>query len=116
MKKLKEVQGNFDYSAFTKYLQRIAGENRSSTTAKSIVVNIEHYISELPRDSKTSDTDLLLNRKSIEAYYVHLKEKGLQATTLAEKLRRMQMALQFILHQIDDTPLEIKHSYTGKVN
>ena len=105
--KLKETSttGNFDYNAFAKYLQGIAGGNKSLTTAKSITADIQRFINQTSRGSTTTDTDLLLSRKAIESYFVHLKsERDLQATTLAEKLRRIRMAIKFILHNVDSTP------------
>jgi len=46
LKEIKSSTGNFDYNAFTQYLQGPAGGNRSLTTAKAITADIEHFISQ----------------------------------------------------------------------
>ena len=69
LKKLKALgasPGDFNYSAFTEYLQGIAGGHRSLTTGKAIVADIERYITTLSQGSYTTKTDLLLHRKSID--------------------------------------------------
>lgn len=53
---------------------------------------------------------LLLNHKNLEMYYRHLKNnKKYKATTNAEKLRRLKMAIRFIIHeQHEDQSLYFK--------
>ena len=91
LSKLKQVPSNsstviqFDYNAFTAYLQGIAGGNRTFSTAKSIAADVNKFISQAPKTSSTTDSELLLNRKAIEAYFVSLKAKEYKPTTIAEK-------------------------------
>lgn len=49
-----------------------------------------------------SALEMLMNRKNLENFYHILKdEKQYKPTTIAEKLRRLKMAIQFILHELD---------------
>ena len=55
--------------------------------------------------STTTDTELLLSRKALETYFVHLKSsQGYQPTIIAEKLRQMKKDIEFTIHEADNTP------------
>ena len=78
---------------------------KSKTTAKSIAADIEKFLNYCPRNSNTTDKELLFSRKAIEAYFVHLEAtKEYQPTTIVDKLRRISSAIMFILYDTDDTP------------
>jgi len=108
---------SFNYETFTNYLQGIAGGNRSLTTAKSITKDVQTFMAHSTfqgSKSTESDVDLLLNKKAIEAFFIYLKNQTYQPTTIAEKLRRIKMAIQFILHQTDSTPVGEKIYIRGQ--
>ena len=92
----------FDYEMFQRYLQGIAGGNRSQETAKAISHDVQLFFDSTPHCSSTSALHILLNNRNLEEFYNLLKdERQYKPTTVAEKLRRMKMAIQFLLHQRD---------------
>jgi len=88
---------------FKNYLEGIAGGNRSSTTSTSIVRDIQRFYSMVtPRGDKYLN-GTLMSRKMLEIYYSQLKGRiGYEPTTIAEKLRRISMAIGFIIHENAD--------------
>jgi len=62
----------FDYKTFVNYLQGIVDGNRSQPTAKSITNDVQTFMTYSYQGSKTTDVDLLFNRKAIEVF-VYLK-------------------------------------------
>lgn len=96
----------FNYDAFMAYLQGIAGGNRSLTTSKSIAADVMKFFSQSARTSTMTDKDLLLSKKALEAYFVYLKTtKEFKPSTISEKLRRMKMAIRFVIHESDNDPV-----------
>ena len=75
------------------------GGNKSTETAKSIVNDVEKFLSNCSHSSpSTTSTDLLLNKKVLQNYYDKLKD-NYQPTTVAEKLRQVKMAINFLIHE-----------------
>jgi len=94
---------SFDFKAFSSYLQGIAGGNRSSNTASSIVSDVQRYISFSASGSTTTDNNIILQRQSLETYFNHLKiELKFKPTTILEKMRRIGMAIKFLQHHCED--------------
>ena len=101
----KSPQSKSFYDRFVEYLLGIAGGNKSLLSATSIANDVVKFLSQSAGSSTTTDTELLLSRKALETYFVHLKSaQGYQPTTIAEKLRRMEKAIEFIIHEADNTP------------
>ena len=99
----------FNFSQFKEYLEGIAGGNRSATTAVSIVRDIERFFHTVtPKRSKFYQQHLL-SPKLLEQYYHFLQvTNNFKPTTNAEKLRRIKMAIRFILHNGTDQEIYIK--------
>ena len=93
------------------YLQGVGG-NKSIETSKSIVSDVEKYLTNCSHSSSTkSATDLLLDRKVLQAHYDKLKNIY-QPTTITEKLRRLKMAIDFLNHTQDDDDMYMKATRT----
>ena len=90
----------FNFTRFKEYLEGIAGGNRSPSTSTAIVRDIQRFFQTMtPKRSKFYE-QLLLNPTLLEQYYHHLKATNkYKPTTNAEKLRRIKMAIKFILHE-----------------
>ena len=74
------------------------GGNKSIQKAKSIANDIEKFLSNCAHSStsKTS-ADLLLNRQVLQDHYDKLNN-DYQPTTVAEKLRQIRIAINFLIH------------------
>ena len=81
------------------------GGNKSIETAKSIANDVEKFLSNCDHSStsKTS-ADLLLNRQGLQNHYDKLKD-DYQPTTVAEKLRRLRIAINFLRHKAVPIPI-----------
>ena len=89
----------FNFTKFKQYLEGIAGGNRSPTTATAIVRDIQRFFETVTPTGSTFTSAILLNLKVIEKYYHHLKTAHkFKPTTSAEKLRRLKMAIKYIIH------------------
>jgi len=85
---------------FKQYLEGIAGGNRSPTTSTSIARDIQKFYSTVTPSREKFLNTTLMNCKSMEVYYNYLKgRKQYEATTIAEKLRRLSMAIGFVIHE-----------------
>ena len=107
-------QLTFNFERFKEYLEGIAGGNRSATTATSIVRDIHRFfLTIMPKKSKFYQ-QYLLNQNQLERYYHYLRiTNKFKPTTNAEKLRRIKMAIKFILHNNEmNQELYIKGSRT----
>ena len=90
----------FSFTRFKEFLEGIAGGNRSQSTSTAIVRDIQKFFQTMtPKKSKFYE-HYLLDPTILEQYYHHLKvTQKYKSTTNAEKLRRIKMAIKFILHQ-----------------
>lgn len=91
----------FDYAEFNEYLTSIAGGMKSKTSAKSIVTDVQKYFYFCDSTSnKNPYFDLLLNMSHLKNYLQHLQQHFvLAATTISEKIRRLKLAIEYILHK-----------------
>lgn len=91
---------NFNFTQFKQFLEGIAGGNRSTETSTAIVRDLQTFYSTVtPRGSRFLNTTIM-DRKSLENYYNHLKvQRKYKPTTTAEKLRRLGMAIGFVIHE-----------------
>ena len=110
---------------FQKYLEGISGGNKSSSTASTIVKDVSLYFDYVPQSSNTTHTDQkkLFNRKCLKEFYHHMKnELNYKPSTLAEKLRRLRKAVDFVAHEnftdakIHQTSLQYKTLLTSWIN
>lgn len=107
--KMATIDHDFDFEQFRHYLQGVGGNKFADT--KSILNNVGGFLNGYyHRSSLTTPTDLLLNRKVLENYHHQLKKN--QPTTMTEKLRRIRMAINFVMHENDDDDLYIKGKRT----
>ena len=99
----------FNFSHFKEYLEGIAGGNRSATTANSIVRDIERFFRIVTPKQSRFYHQHLFSAKLLEEYYHFLRVNNkFKPTTNAEKLRRLKMAIKFILHNGTDQQIYIK--------
>ena len=90
-------------------MQGIAGGNRSSETATAIVRDVQNFFQTMTARGDQFRIKLLLNQKNLERYYHFLKtNKQYKPTTNAEKLRRIKLAIKFIMHMQDNQALYVK--------
>ena len=91
---------HFDFDEFQQYLG--VGGNRSTMTAIAIVNDVKLFFNLTPNSSKSTDDnkDKLFNHKYLEHFY-HSMKKELQyaPSTIAEKLKRLKKAMEFVAHQ-----------------
>lgn len=111
------MKNNFNFTAFKQYLEGIAGGNRSSTTSTSIVRDVQRFYIEVTPDGDNFWNSTVLSLKHLELYYGQLKRKNqCKATTAAEKLRRLCMAIGFIMHEnAEDEKVYIRGSQVRDV-
>ena len=84
-------------------MQGIAGGNRSSETATTIVRDLQVFFQTMTPRGDQFKIKILLNQKNLEHYYHHLKtSKKYKPTTNAEKLRRLRLAIRFLLHNQEE--------------
>ena len=103
-------EADFSYDAFMQYLQGVGGNK--SITSKSIVSDVEKYLTNCSHGSSTkSATDLLLDKKVLQAHYDKSKDIY-QPTTITEKLRRLKMAIEFLNHTHDNEEVYMKATRT----
>ena len=91
----------FNFTGFTKYLEGIAGGNRNKDVAKAIVRDVKLFFESTPDRSK-NDIDILFNKANLESYFQKLlSERQYKPTTLSEKIRRMKLAIKYVIHSED---------------
>ena len=89
----------FDYAGFIEYLTSIAGGKKSTTTAKSIVADIQNYFYFTSSNNRKPCYDLLLDMSHLKNYLQYLQQHFVfAATTISEKIRRLRLAIEYILH------------------
>ena len=78
----------FDFNGFTKYLTSIAGGQKSVSTAKAIVADIQNYFCFISESHKPH-YDLLLDMENLQNYLQYLQQHfSFAATTISEKIRK----------------------------
>ena len=104
----------FDIEGFVGYLQTIAGGKKTKDVAKSIAADVDKFFNTSPHSSthryaiplttecSSNHTytnryyDVLLNIENLYNYIKELQDvKGFAPTTVAEKLRRLQLAVDY---------------------
>ena len=97
------MKHTFSFTRFKQYLEGIAGGNHSTDTSTAIVRDLQTFYSTItPRGNKFVNSTIM-NRKSLEKYYNHIKgRRQYKPTTTAEKLRRLSMAIGFLMHENAD--------------
>ena len=100
-----DEHAEFDYGLFQQYLQGIAGGNRSQETAAAITHDVQLFFDSLSHSSSMQSTSIefLFNPKNLENFYHFVKRQQHKPTIASEKLRRVKMAIQFILHETSDS-------------
>ena len=102
---------HFDYEGFHTYLN--VTFNKSNETVMAISKDIEIYL----KETKTNETDTmkLLNLQQLEAFLKVMKDtKKFKPTTRATKIRRLKLALKYILRNQDDQ--EVYHRGNRVIN
>jgi len=90
------VAVNFDSEGFLDYLQSLVGRKRSLTAAKAIAVDVIKYYECFPTQNSYYET--ILNMENLRAYLQSVQEdRGYSATTIAEKIRRLRNAVDFVM-------------------
>lgn len=91
----------FDFAGFANYLQGIAGGNKSKDSSKMIVRDVELFFQSTPCTSR-NDIDKLFNKGNLENFFQKiLNERHYKPTTLSEKIRRMKLAIKYVIHAED---------------
>jgi len=97
---LKVALEDFDYLSFMEYLTSIAGGRKNKSSATAIVAEIKTYYKFTTQSATPAKHyyDYLLNLQYLKAYLDYLQE-GCQfaPTTISEKIRRLRLAMEFIL-------------------
>ena len=53
--------------------------------------------------TQSGTIELLFNTKTLENYYQFLKSRDYKPTTASEKLRQLKLAIQFLIHETNDS-------------
>ena len=97
----KKCSNAFDFNDFASYLEGIAGGNRSRNTSKAIVADLKLFFSLMPTSS-SSYIATLFNKSNLERFcYILINERGYKPTTITEKIRRLKMAIKYVIHTED---------------
>ena len=84
-------------------MEGIAGGNRSATTSTAIVRDVQRFFTEITPCGEPFLNGNVVKLKLLEMFYNHLKRTmKCKPTTAAEKLRRVCMAISFIMHENAD--------------
>ena len=91
----------FNFNGFANYLEGIAGGNRSRETSKAIVADLKLFFLLTPANS-SSYVDRLFNKSNLEGFFHTLiTEREYKPTTITEKIRRLKMAIKYVMHTED---------------
>jgi len=98
---LKKKEVNFDIDSLIAYLQTLDGGNKAYEPAEAIAAHVQGYF------QYTTPTQppyaALLNFHSLTNYFTHLKKTmKFSATTIAEKLRALRQAIEYVIYQQSD--------------
>jgi len=75
--------------------------NKNNDTAMAIIRDVKMYLKET--DMAEPDLNKLLNIKQLESFMKKMKDqKEYKATTMAEKLRRIRLAIKYMTRGKDD--------------
>lgn len=94
----------FDIEKFKSFLQGIDGGSKSYEIAKAITNDIIYFFNSIPCSSTSIPmaNDMLLNLENLENFFQSIKkERSYKPTTQQEKLRRLKMAIQFVMREQD---------------
>lgn len=95
------ISCHFDFEGFSTCLQGIAGGSCSSDTANAIVADVKLFFSLTPARS-FSYVDTLINKPTLEQFIQYLVTlRGYKPMIIAEKIRRMKMAIKYVTHAED---------------
>ena len=101
----------FNFDGFGNYLEGIAGGSRNRDTAKAIVRDVELFFKSTSSAFTSSDIEKLFNKLNLETFFQKLlHERNYKPTTIAEKIRRMKLAIKFVIHK-EDSMLTNKELY-----
>ena len=87
-----------DFEEFKVYLR--VTQNKNKETTESIARDVRMYLNQ-NKTSTESDYNKLLNIQQLETF-VEVMSDQYKPTTRAEKLRRIKLAIKFIIRQNDD--------------
>ena len=101
----EEYPTQFDVTAFESYLTTIRDASR---TSRSVCNDIKYFFT-YKQYKQESPTNIILNRKNVREYIGHLKNvKGLQGTTIAEKMTRLRTAIDYLTEEDDSIKVNAK--------
>ena len=71
----------------------------------AIVHDVQLFFDSTSHSSSSTSTSsqFLFNSKNLESFYHFIKMRKYQPTTISEKLRRVRMAIQFVLHETEES-------------
>jgi len=96
---------NFDSEGFLNYLQSRAGGKREEKVARPIVSEVIKFYQQFEPSKNYYDT--LLNIQNLTTYIQAISEaKPLCATTIGEKLRRFQAAIDYVDYRENATAID----------
>lgn len=104
---MQENRKEFNFEGFTAYLRTPTGGYRNKATAQSITSDLIMFFNTTPIANSDiyNNIDSLFDKTTLESFLCHIKIiKNYKATTITEKIRRLKLAIQYImdLHKSDD--------------
>jgi len=92
----------FNFAGFARCLEGIAGGNRNKDASKAIIRDVHLFFQKTPAKS-SSDIDDLFYKSNLELFLKSFFLKGVtnRLYTLSEKIRRMKLAIQYVIHSED---------------
>ena len=98
---LKRTDVVFDIEDFTKYLQTMEGGNKDLLPAQAVAAHVKGFFRFTPET--TPPHKALITYQSLQQYFTHLKSTmKFSATTIAEKLRAVRQAIEYVGYQHKD--------------
>ena len=100
------TSNKFNFEGFTAYLRSTAGGNRNKSTARSITSDVMMFFSNIAESSKDKNCckiDMLFNIANLRSFLHFIThEKNYKPTTITEKIRRLKLAIQYIMSNSKD--------------
>ena len=98
---MKKEPVDFDIMGFASYLQTLDGGNKETEPAKAIAAHVKGYFQ---YSTPTKPPHMaLLDFHKLQNYFTHLKsERNLSATTIADKLRAIRQAIEYVQYEQTD--------------
>ena len=89
----------FNFKGFNAYLLTPAGGRRSNPAAKAITSDLMMFFNTTPQSgSDAYKVDTIFEQNNVESYIHHIKTtKNYKPTTVAEKIRRLKLAIEYIM-------------------